>query len=146
LALAKPPRSHHKDEAINSRHEGPRGPHKTVCNYGSKLWNIAYRFGGKHLKLSLGAYPPVGLKEAREQRDTAKRLLAAGIDPGQQKKTDALAKANARANTFAIIADELLAKKMREGLAPANGWNNIGVPELGRQLLYMGSFVHEGNS
>jgi integrase len=89
-----------------------------VVPSGSKLWNVAYRFSGKQLKLSLGAYPTVGLKDAREQRDAAKRLLAAGIDPGQQKKTDALAKANAGANTFAVIADELLAKKMREGLAP----------------------------
>jgi integrase len=71
------------------------------------------------LKLSLGAYPAVGLKDAREQRDAAKRLLAAGIDPGQQKKTAALAKANTEANTFAVIADELLVKKMREGLEPA---------------------------
>jgi Arm DNA-binding domain len=53
-----------------------------VTPSGSKLWNIAYRFGGKQLKLSLGAYPAVGLKEAREQRDATKRLLAAGIDPG----------------------------------------------------------------
>jgi integrase len=81
---------------------------------GSKLWNVAYRFGGKQLKLSLGAYPAVGLKDAREQRDSAKRLLAAGIDPGQRKKTAALAKANAEANTFEAIAAELLDKKRRE--------------------------------
>ena len=37
-----------------------------VVPSGSKLWNIAYRFGGKQLKLSLGAYPAVGLKDARE--------------------------------------------------------------------------------
>jgi integrase len=90
-----------------------------VAPSGSKLWNIAYRYGGKQLKLSLGAYPAVGLKEAREQRDAAKRLLAAGIHPGQQKRTAARTKANAEANTFAVIADELLAKKTREGLAPA---------------------------
>jgi integrase len=89
-----------------------------VVPSGSKLWNIAYRFGGKQLKLSLGAYPAVALKAAREQREAAKRLLAAAIDPGRQKKTSALAKANAEANTFALIADEMLAKKMREGLAP----------------------------
>jgi integrase len=84
---------------------------------GSKLWNIAYRFGGKQLKLSLGAYPAVGLKDAREQREAAKRLLAAGVDPGQQKKTVALTKANAGANTFDAIAAELLDKKRRESKA-----------------------------
>jgi integrase len=90
-----------------------------IAPSGSKLWNIAYRYGGKQLKLSLGAYPAVGLKQAREQRDAAKRLLAAGVHAGQQKRTAALTKANAEANTFAVIADELLAKKTREGLAPA---------------------------
>jgi integrase len=84
---------------------------------GSKLWNIAYRFGGKQLKLSLGPYPAVGLKDARAQRDTAKRLLAAGADPGRQKKTIALAKANAEANTFDSVAAELLDKKRRESKA-----------------------------
>jgi integrase len=84
---------------------------------GSKLWNLAYRFGGKQLKLSFGFYPAVTLKEAREQRDAAKRLLALGVDPGQQKKAAALAKTNAEANTFSAIADELLDKKRREAKA-----------------------------
>lgn len=82
-----------------------------VTPSGSKLWNIAYRFGGKQLKLSLGPYPAIALKEARERRDSAKRLLASGIDPGQQKKAAALLKANAEANTFDAIAGELLDKK-----------------------------------
>jgi Arm DNA-binding domain len=54
-----------------------------VTPSGSELWNIAYRFGGKQLKLSIGGYPAVSLKDA--QRDGAKRLLAAGVHPGQQK-------------------------------------------------------------
>jgi integrase len=88
-----------------------------VTSSGSKRWHIAYRFGGKQLKLSLGAYPAVGLKDAREQRDAAKRLLASGIDPGQQRKTAALIKANAEANTFDAIASELLQKKRCEAKA-----------------------------
>lgn len=88
-----------------------------VTPSGSKLWNIAYRFGGKQLKLSVGAYPAIELKNAREQRDAAKRLLAVGINPGQQKKTAALIKANAKANTFDAIADDLLNKKKREAKA-----------------------------
>ncbi|PNG27138.1 tyrosine-type recombinase/integrase [Methylocella silvestris] len=90
-----------------------------VTPSGSKLSNMAYRFGGKQLKLSLGPYPAVGLKNAREKKDAAKQLLTAGLHPGQQKKSMSRTKANAAANTFAVIADELLAKKGREGLAPA---------------------------
>ncbi len=85
-----------------------------VAPSGSKLWKIAYRLGGKQLKLSLGSYPAIGLKDAREQRDAAKRLLLTGVDPGQQKKAAALTKANAEANTFEAIAAELLDKKRRE--------------------------------
>jgi len=88
-----------------------------VTASGSKLWTVAYRFNGKQLKLSLGLYPTVGLKDARAQREAAKRLLASGIDPGQQKKTAALTKANAEANTFDAIAAELLDKKRREAKA-----------------------------
>jgi integrase len=85
-----------------------------VTPTGSKLWSVAYRFGGKQLKLSLGIYPAVSLKDARERRDAAKRLLASGIDPGQQKKTDRITKANTEASTFDAIAAELLDKKLRE--------------------------------
>jgi Arm DNA-binding domain len=35
-----------------------------VTASGSKLWTVAYRFKGKQLKLSLGLYPAVGLKDA----------------------------------------------------------------------------------
>jgi len=51
---------------------------------GSKLWNIAYRFSGKQLKLSLGPCPAIGLKEAREQRDAAKRQLASGVQANKK--------------------------------------------------------------
>jgi integrase len=92
---------------------------------GSKLWRLAYRFGGKQKKLSIGPYPTVTLAEAREQRERAKRLLTSGIDPGQQRKLDRLHKANSAAETFSAIAAELLAKKRREGKAN----NTIGKRE-----------------
>jgi hypothetical protein len=87
-----------------------------VTPTGTKLWNVAYRYNGKQKKLSLGLYPSIGLKEAREQREGAKRLLATGIDPSQHRKVGAITKATAEANTFGLVADELIAKKRREGL------------------------------
>lgn len=101
-----------------------------VTPAGSKLWCLAYRdSGGKQKKLSFGAYPAVTLAKAREKRDTAKALLADGIDPGQHAKTEKAnkeaAEANSRANTFEAIAAELLAKKKREGKAS----NTIGKRE-----------------
>src|SRR5215813_8694716 len=57
------------------------GLHLLVQPHGSKLWRLAYRFVGKQKTLSLGVYPIISLQEARERRETAKRLLAKGIDP-----------------------------------------------------------------
>ena len=84
---------------------------------GSKLWRLAYRFNGKQKKLAIGIYPLVSLAMARGKRDEAKRHLASDIDPGQQKRIERLTKANSDANTFTIIAAELLEKKRREGKA-----------------------------
>jgi hypothetical protein len=84
---------------------------------GAKRWRLAYRHGGKQKVLAIGVYPAVGLKEAREARDAAKRLLAAESDPSEAKKADRLAKAAAYTNTFDTIAGELLDKKRRGGKA-----------------------------
>jgi integrase len=92
---------------------------------GSKLWCLAYRFADKQKKLSIGAYPAISLSVARDEREASKSLLASGIDPGQQKKLNQLALAADRANTFELIAAELLAKKRREGKAS----NTIGKRE-----------------
>ena len=82
---------------------------------GAKRWRLAYRFDGKQRTLALGVYPEIGLKEAREARAEARKLLAQGIDPNQQKKLEKLVSAQERINTFEAIAAELVEKKRREG-------------------------------
>lgn len=81
---------------------------------GSKRWRLAYRANGSQKLLAIGVYPAVGLKAAREARDNAKKLLAAGQDPAVAKKTARIARSAATANTFDLIAAELLEKKRRE--------------------------------
>ncbi len=93
------------------------GLHVYVTPKGAKLFRLAYRFEGKEKLLSFGPYPVTSLAEARAKRDAAKALLKAGLDPSQHIKLERLAKADANANTFDAIADELLAKAEREGLA-----------------------------
>ena len=85
---------------------------------GAKRWRLAYRFVGKQKLLAIGVYPSIGLKEAREAREEAKRLLGNGQDPSSAKKLAKTAKATASANSFSAIAAELLAKKRRENKAP----------------------------
>jgi hypothetical protein len=84
---------------------------------GAKRWRLAYRFAGDQKVLAIGVYPKIGLKEARIARDEAKRLLASGLDPSEAKKQAKVEKVNSAANTFEVIAAELLEKKRREGKA-----------------------------
>ena len=84
---------------------------------GARLWRLAYRFAGKQKLLALGVYPSCLLAKARQARDEAKRLLAQGLDPSNERKQRAQAKANAP--TFRALADEYLAKLKREARAAA---------------------------
>lgn len=53
---------------------------------GSKLWRFKYRFDAKEKLLSFGAYPHVGLAEARLRHAQAKVALGQGTDPGAKAK------------------------------------------------------------
>src|SRR5205807_8145148 len=57
-----------------------------VMPSGSKYWRMKYFFRGKEKTLALGVYPDVPLADARDSRAQARRLLAAGKDPGETKK------------------------------------------------------------
>lgn len=80
---------------------------------GVKLWRMKYRIAGKEKLLSFGEYPIVTLKDARNYANDARRLLAAGVDPGQMKKDAAAAVKEAvkPVETFSKVMDELLAAK-----------------------------------
>lgn len=86
---------------------------------GSKLWRLAYRFDGKQKQIALGTYGIVTLKEAREKRDAAKKLLANGVDPALHAKLEKVKRQVAAANTFGLVADEFIEKERREQRAAA---------------------------
>jgi integrase len=69
---------------------------------------LKYRYAGKEKLISLGLFPHVGLKEARERRDEAKRLLANGIDPSANRKAERNAVVQKVQNTFEVVANEWL--------------------------------------
>lgn len=78
---------------------------------GSKWWRLKYRFGGKEKLLSLGIYPSTGLADARGKRDEARKLLAAGIDPGEHRKAEKAAGEERAANSFEVVAREWAARQ-----------------------------------
>jgi integrase len=53
---------------------------------GAKSWAVRYRHAGATRKHTLGSYPAIDLKAARELASTALRAVAAGRDPAQEKR------------------------------------------------------------
>lgn len=94
-----------------------------VTPSGSKLWRLAYRFEGKQKQLSLGAYPYIGLKDARDRREEARKLLAHGVDPSENKKAVKEAKAERSANSFEVVAREWI--KIKEPTWAASHTNKV---------------------
>jgi integrase len=78
---------------------------------GGKWWRLKYRFDGKEKLLSLGTYPDVSLKDARDKKDVARKQLAAGIDPGANRKAVKAARIDQNANTFEVIAREWMERQ-----------------------------------
>lgn len=78
---------------------------------GSKYWRLKYRILGKEKLYAIGVYPQVGVSEAREKRDAARKLIAEGIDPvdnKRQAKAEALLKSD---NSFESVAREWHTKR-----------------------------------
>jgi len=95
------------------------GLYLEVSPAGGKWWRFKYRHGGKEKRLSLGTYPDTGLADARAKHAAARKLLAAGVDPGEQRKAEKVATLERSANTFAAVAAELLAPRAKK-LAPGS--------------------------
>lgn len=90
------------------------GLYLEVAPAGGKWWRFKYRFGGKEKRLSLGVYPDIGLKQARERRDAARKLLANGVDPGTARKAEKASRVAQAENTFEAIAREWMATRGKE--------------------------------
>lgn len=102
------------------------GLYVEVTPSGGKWWRWKYRrpVTGKENRLSFGTYPDVGLADARDKRDAARKLLAAGTDPGESRKAERIAGAERAANSFEVVAREWLAKRdwVPDYLSKVTGW------------------------
>lgn len=76
---------------------------------GALWWRFKYRWGDREKALSLGTYPDVSLKRAREKRDEARKLLDHGIDPSADRKAKKAA-ASADTHTFKSVAEDWMSK------------------------------------
>ncbi|HEU4854079.1 MAG TPA: Arm DNA-binding domain-containing protein [Nitrosospira sp.] len=84
---------------------------------GSKYWRLAYRFAGKQKLLALGVYPDVPLVLARERRDAARKLLATGVDPSENRRAAKATSTGRAENSFEVVTREWLASHMKSKAA-----------------------------
>ncbi len=119
---------HLTDKAIRNAKPGSK-PYKKADSFGlyllvtpagGKWWRFKYRFGGKENSLSLGTYPATSLKQAREKRDAAHKMIEAGIDPSAHRKIE---KAKRGADTFRGRCTRVVGEIFRQlgGIACADG-------------------------
>jgi integrase len=83
-----------------------RGLHLLVMPRGGRWWRIKFRFEGKAQMLSLGVYPDVSLKDARDRRDEMLRDRANGINPAAKRR----AEKQRSADSFEAVAREWFGK------------------------------------
>jgi integrase len=78
---------------------------------GNKSWQWRYVYNGKEQTLTIGKYPLIGLSEARQKRDEARKLLDEGKHPTREQKIAKLRNLSAGENSFEAIARRWLAVK-----------------------------------
>lgn len=103
------------------------GLYLEISPAGGRWWRFKYRFEGKEKRLSLGVYPDVSLRNARERRDEMRRLVANGVDPSVNRRVQKAAKAERSANSFEAIAREWYAKH-------SPGWADTHSSKIIRRL------------
>lgn len=91
------------------------GLYLEIMPTGGKLWRMKFRqLDGTENRLSFGAYPEVSLSDAREKRDQARKLIAAGRDPVRDREEAARQARMAAENTFEKVAREWHVAMLRQ--------------------------------
>jgi integrase len=86
------------------------GMYLEIAPSGGKWWRLKYRHLGKEKRMSLGVYPDVGLKIARERRNEARKLLTDGVDPSENRKAIRASQVERSGNSFEVVAREWFEK------------------------------------
>jgi len=102
MPLSDPRIKNAKPRAKQYKLADGRGLFLLVVPTGGKYWRYKYPFEGRERQLSLGVYPDVGIKLARERHQAARTQVSSGIDP----KAERVAKKAAESDTFEVVAEE----------------------------------------
>jgi len=88
------------------------GLYLLIQTSGARYWRYDYRYSGRRKTLSLGVYPEVSLKQAREVHLDARAALHQGSDPAEKRKVQKLTSHIMAASSFEAIATEWFETKM----------------------------------
>ena len=95
---------------IRKLHDG-QGLYLWVYEDGRKYWRLRYKIHNKEKSLSLGVYPVVGLKQARQLAQAERVKLVSNIDPSIDRQINKQKSKEAAANSFKTVAVEWHAKQ-----------------------------------
>lgn len=110
-----------------------------VLPSGSKVWRYSYRVDGKRTKVTIGPYPVVTIKAARNAHEAHRGTLFSGVDPARQKqieKIERTAAVSSKSQTFESFARTWFAEKHSNATARTQkqnlGWlvNDV-FPKIG---------------
>ena len=82
------------------------GLHIEITPKGQKWWRYKYLYNGKEKRMSLGVYPEISLKEARDRHMEERLKLAKGIDPSAARKVQKQQTFTSKTNTFEALGRE----------------------------------------
>ncbi|GBG03814.1 hypothetical protein AZSI13_31410 [Azospira sp. I13] len=80
-----------------------KGLYLLIQPNGACYWRFRFRWAGKQNTVSCGVYPETGLDEARARRDSARQLLAEGINPSESRKVERAAQSVEQAQHLAAM-------------------------------------------
>ncbi|QIE91186.1 MULTISPECIES: tyrosine-type recombinase/integrase [Pseudomonas] len=87
-----------KDQTSPGSYGDGRGLILKIRQNGTKTWIFRYSFGGDRVDLTIGAFPNVGLKEARLAADQYRLQIAKGTNPQAEKRQQRLQAEEANRN------------------------------------------------
>ena len=106
-----------------------------VSPRGGKSWHFRYYWGGRQKGMSLGTYPEVSLREARQARDEARALLAQGGNPHTHRKQKRQAVRTACEHTFEAVFQQWSEHHGREIKTGKRSTHSAILRTFGRDVL-----------
>ena len=85
-----------------------------VSPSGIKVWRMLWKEGNTQKQFTIGPYPTISLKEAREKRDAVNGLLVQGLDPNEQYRSEQEQQDEETNLTFRVVAQEWYEKRTVE--------------------------------